>query len=534
MLPAMLAARHPEPDMPDVAAALRPAERSLLRFITCGSVDDGKSTLLGRLLWETGAVYEDQAEALARDSERFGTDGKNRDFALLVDGLSAEREQGITIDVAYRYFATPRRAFIAADTPGHEQYTRNMATGASTADVAILLVDARKGVLPQTRRHSSIVSLVGVRDVILAMNKMDLVGFDEAVFRRIEAEYRALVARLGFRSIHVLPLVARDGDTLTRHSGRMPWYAGPTLLDLLETLEPALPVDGRFFLPVQWVNRPNADFRGFSGTVASGQIRVGDPVTILPQGRASRIAEILTPEGARNAAKAGEAVTVTLADETDVARGDVITVGHRPPHGTGTLTVRLLVLGERVLAPGDRLLLKLGSATVPVRFEALTHELSVEDLTPRPARQLAMNGIGKAVLRPEAPLFALPYNECQPLGSFLLIDPMTHATLAMGVIETASGPSREASPRHSAPVHALLLRFWPSHRPEQIRSAITILLFALTGFLLTGTLADALILAALDGIGRPLLITLQERFWPPGEKPAPSMGPEPGLDGGGI
>ncbi|MCZ8376083.1 MAG: GTP-binding protein [Beijerinckiaceae bacterium] len=534
MPPALLAARRPEPDFPEAGALPDPAGRSLLRFITCGSVDDGKSTLLGRLLWETGAVYEDQADALARDSERFGTDGKNRDYALLVDGLSAEREQGITIDVAYRYFATPRRAFIAADTPGHEQYTRNMATGASTADAAILLVDARKGVLPQTRRHSSIVSLVGVKDVILAINKMDLVGFDEAVFRRIESEYRALAARLGFRSIHALPLVARDGDTLTRHSGRMPWYGGPTLLDLLETLEPALPVDGRFYLPVQWVNRPNADFRGFSGTVASGQIRVGDPVTILPQGRASRIAEILTPEGARDAARGGDAVTVTLADETDVARGDVITVGHRPAHTSGTLTARLLVLGERVLAPGDRLLAKLGMATVPVRFETLAHELSVEDLSPQPARHLAMNGIGKAILRPEAPLFALPYDECKILGSFLLIDPTTHATLAMGIIEAVSSRSREASPQRSEDAHPRRARLQPSLRPERIRSAITTLLFAVAGFLLTGTLAGALILAALDGIGRPLLISLQERFWPVEKKPALSGAPEPGLDGGGI
>ncbi len=534
MLPAVLAARHPEPDLPQVAQAIRPAERSLLRFITCGSVDDGKSTLLGRLLWETGAVYEDQAEALARDSARFGTDGKNRDYALLVDGLSAEREQGITIDVAYRYFATPRRAFIAADTPGHEQYTRNMATGASTADVAILLVDARKGVLPQTRRHSSIVSLVGVKDIIVAINKMDLVGFDEAVFRRIEAEYRALAEQLGFRSIHVLPLVARDGDTLTRRSGRMPWYAGPTLLDLIETLEPVLPTDGRFFLPVQWVNRPDADFRGFSGTIASGQIRVGDPVTILPQGRASRIAEILTPEGTRSAAKAGEAVTVTLADETDVARGDVITLGHRPGHTTGTLTARLLVLGERRLAPGDRMLIKLGCATVPARFEALAHELSVEDLSPRPAGHLAMNGIGKVVLRPEAPLFALPYEECRTLGSFLLIDPITHATMAMGVIDTVSGPSREASTRPGKPAPAVLPLFWPANRAERVRLAVTTLAFALAGFLLIGTVAGALALAALDAIGRPLLHALQDRFWPAGERPASAPVPEPGLDGGGI
>ncbi len=532
MSPALLAARREEPELPPAGQATLPAGRSLLRFITCGSVDDGKSTLLGRLLWETGAVYEDQAEALQRDSARFGTDGKKRDYALLVDGLSAEREQGITIDVAYRHFSTRRRAFIAADTPGHEQYTRNMATGASTADVAILLVDARKGVLPQTRRHSSIVSLVGVRDVIVAINKMDLVGFEEPVFRRIEAAYRQLADRLGFRTVHVLPLAARDGDNLTGRSARMPWYHGPTLLDLLETLEPDAQSDGRFHLPVQWVNRPHADFRGFSGTVASGQIRVGDPVTILPQGRTSRVAEIHRPDGPSRSASAGDAITLTMADETDVVRGDVITVGHRAPHPAGTLSARVLVLGEKQLAPGDRVLIKLGSATVPMRFEALAHEISVDDLSPKAARHLGMNAIGQVVLRPEAPLFALPYAENRILGSFLLIDPQTHATLAMGVVDAVSG-STDASTIRPAGGSAWP-RFWPNGKREQARSVTTMFAFSLAGYVISGSLLGAAVLAALDAIGRPLLHAFLDGLQPQKTRQDRAVTPDPGLDGSGI
>lgn len=522
-------------EVPVPANPPRLAARSLLRFITCGSVDDGKSTLLGRLLWETGSVFEDQAEALSQDSARFGTSGKAIDYALLVDGLSAEREQGITIDVAYRYFATPRRAFIAADTPGHEQYTRNMATGASTADVAILLVDARKGLLPQTRRHSGIVSLVGVRDVIVAVNKMDLVGYDEAVFRAIEADYRALAATLGFRAVHVLPLVARDGDNLTAPSQRMGWYSGPTLLHLIETLEPEAQGDGRFRLPVQWVNRPNADFRGFSGTVTGGRIRIGDPVTILPQGRTSRIADILTPQGHRPEAGGGEAITVTLADEIDISRGDVIVAGHHAALGITPITSHVLVLGERNLAAGDRLIIKLGTSTQAVRVEAVASRLRLDDFHAEAADRLGLNALGEVVLRPETPLVALPYRQDRQLGSFLLIDPLTHATLAMGVVRdigtlAPAGEAYGARPQ----VQARLFRLLPKDRQEASRLALHAAFWLAAGTAVAGHIGYGLLLAALDLAGRPLLDAAHRQAWQAlaerrAGKPADTI-----SDGGGI
>lgn len=418
-----------------------PRQKSLLRFITCGSVDDGKSTLLGRLLWETNSVFEDQAEALARDSERFGTTGKTPDLALLVDGLAAEREQGITIDVAYRYFGTPNRAFIAADTPGHEQYTRNMATGASTADCAVILVDARKGLLPQTRRHSYIVSMIGVRDVIIAVNKMDLVGYDEATFRAIEADYRALVPVLGFTNVHIVPLSAREGDNVTGASAKMPWYAGPSLLHLLETIEPASGEDAKFRLPVQWVNRPNADFRGFSGTIASGAIRPGDAITVLPRGQKSRVARILSPSGDKEAAQSGEAVTLTLADEIDISRGDVIVAASSAARGVRRLTVRLLALSEQGIAPGRNYLVKLGTATTGARISLLHHATDVHDYATRDAASLPMNGIGLATLHVETALHATRYADSRVLGSLLLIDPVTNEAVALGIVETVETDS---------------------------------------------------------------------------------------------
>ena len=426
---------------PALAPVTALRQKSLLRFITCGSVDDGKSTLLGRLLWETNSVFEDQAEALARDSERFGTTGKAPDLALLVDGLAAEREQGITIDVAYRYFGTPNRAFIAADTPGHEQYTRNMATGASTADCAVILVDARKGLLPQTRRHSYIVSMIGVRDVIIAVNKMDLVGYDEAVFRAIEADYRALVPALGFTNVHIVPLSAREGDNITGASAKMPWYAGPNLLHLLETIEPTSGEDAKFRLPVQWVNRPNADFRGFSGTIASGEIRPGDAITVLPRGQKSRVARILGPSGDKDAAQSGEAVTLTLADEIDISRGDVIVATNSVASGARRLTARLLALSEQGIAPGRNYLVKLGTATTGGRIALLHHAVDVHDYATRGAASLPMNGIGRATLHIETPLHATRYADCRVLGSLLLIDPVTNEAVALGVVETVETDS---------------------------------------------------------------------------------------------
>ena len=452
------------PEFDEVPAPLAPAAqtRSLLRFITCGSVDDGKSTLLGRLLYETGAVLEDQLEALTRDSLKFGTTGKDLDYALLLDGLSAEREQGITIDVAYRYFSTPRRAFIAADTPGHEQYTRNMATGASTADVAIILVDARKGLLPQTRRHSYIVSMLGVRQVIVAVNKMDLVGYDEETFRQIERAYHALATQLGFAETHIVPLSARMGDNIAATSTTMPWHDGPPLLSLLETIEPTLGQSIAFRFPVQWVNRPNLDFRGYSGTVAGGEIAVGAAVIVLPRGQTTTISGILGPSGAQNAARAGEAVTLTLADEVDVSRGDVLVAATAAPSALSqVVTTRLLALNEQPLSPGRNYIARLGTATTTVRITGIDYQIDVHDYALRPATTLAMNAIGQARLRFETAIVTTTYADCPTLGALLLIDPQTNETVALGIIDdVGERPLDSAQPVETplASLHKGLIR----------------------------------------------------------------------------
>lgn len=537
-----LAATAPSAFTPLPAAINNPSARSLLRFITCGSVDDGKSTLLGRLLWETGAVFDDQADALASDSERFGTTGKAIDYALLVDGLSAEREQGITIDVAYRYFSTQRRAFIAADTPGHEQYTRNMATGASTADAAILLIDARKGLLPQTRRHASIVSMVGVRHVIVAINKMDLVGFDESHFQAIARDFRLLAEGLGFRSIHLIPMIARDGDNLSKPSTRLAWYRGPTLLELLETLEPEAEGDGKFRLPVQWVNRPHADFRGFSGTISSGRIRVGDAVAILPAGRTTRIADIITPHGAAVEAGAGEAVTVTLADETDVSRGDVIVASRQAGPTLATLTGRVLVLSERALGGGDRVLVKLGTALVPARVERLDNRLDIETLKPEPAESLTLNMIGRLVIRPEAPLVAERYADCRALGSLLVIDPITQTSLAMGIVEALTLSQTVRSGDHAAAVPTAWTDIWPREALDRSRRlgamALAFLLGGLIGLAFGGSVAGAIAgaatLAIWEALARPILRHLHDRAWSQIKARQAARQADLSLDGGGI
>ena len=419
-------------------------QRSLLRFITCGSVDDGKSTLLGRILFETGSVFEDQMEALNRDSARFGTTGEDVDFALLVDGLSAEREQGITIDVAYRYFSTPKRAFIAADTPGHEQYTRNMATGASTADVAIILVDARKGLLPQTRRHSYIVSMLGVRRVIVAINKIDLVGYDEQVFRKIEQDYRALASQLGFIETHILPVSARFGDNVVTVSDKMPWRSGPPLLSLLETIEAAPSGDSEFRFPVQWVNRPNLDFRGFSGTIASGEITVGESIIALPRGKSSKVTAILGPSGEQDRAGVGESITLTLADEIDISRGDVLVRATSAVKPRRQLEARLLALTEAPVTPGRNYLVKIGTAVTAARIATLHHAVDVHTYQPVPASALQMNGIGLATLRFETDIVAADYAAAQSLGGLLLIDPHSNDTVALGVVEPEADEDERA------------------------------------------------------------------------------------------
>ncbi len=422
--------------MHGVLPAPAPRAQSLLRFFTCGSVDDGKSTLIGRMLYDTNSVFEDQLEALERDSKKFGTQGAELDFALLLDGLSAEREQGITIDVAYRYFSSNKRAFIVADTPGHEQYTRNMATGASTAEVAIILIDARKGVLPQTRRHSYILSMLGVRDIVIAVNKMDLVGFDEGVFKSIVDSYLTLTAGLGFANVVAIPLSARDGDNIAKKSAHTSWYQGPTLLAHLETVEPVTAHEEQAFaMPVQWVNRPDLDFRGYAGSIASGVIKRGDEIVALPGARRSKVARIIGPNGEREEAQAGEAVTLTLSDEIDVSRGDVLasTPHHLKPRRN--LDARLLWMIDAPMTPGRDYIIQLATGTANARIAVLHHQIDVESFAPRPAQSLAMNQIGVVSLTCDKSLVMADYRQDRDLGAFILIDRLTNQTAALGVVE---------------------------------------------------------------------------------------------------
>src|SRR4051812_20105947 len=409
------------------------AQRSLLRFLTCGSVDDGKSTLIGRLLYDTGAVPSDHLAALARDSRRFGTVPGEFDFALLLDGLAAEREQGITIDVAHRYFSTLRRAFIVADTPGHEQYTRNMATGASTAELAVILMDARAGILPQTRRHSCIVSMLGVRHVVLAVNKMDLVDFDRGRFEALAAEYRALAASLGIASVVYVPLCARDGDNVARPSARMPWYRGPTLLGHLEAVEagePA-PAAAAFRMPIQWVNRPDHGFRGYAGT-----IRPGDAVVVLPGGARSTVERIVTADGDLPEAGPEMAVTLTLTDERDVSRGDVIAAeGDAEVGPRRCIQARLLWMVDTPLRPGGEYLLQLGTATAAARVDVLHHAIDIHGFAPRPCEQLLANEIGLVDLSLDRPVAAARYNADRGLGGFILVHRLSNQTVAIGFVQ---------------------------------------------------------------------------------------------------
>ena len=427
---------HPELALTDLLG--RHERADLLRFITCGSVDDGKSTLIGRLLHDSKRLLDDQLAALQRDSRRHGNAGEKLDFALLLDGLAAEREQGITIDVAYRYFSTDRRKFIVADCPGHAQYTRNMATGASTADAAIVLVDARKGLLTQTRRHSWILALMGVRHVVLAVNKMDLVDYDKAVFDGIAAAYRTLAEELGLPSVQAVPICARDGDNLAASSTHMPWYTGPTLLALLETLplpDTALAAPLRF--PVQWVNRPHQDFRGLSGTLASGQVRPGDEVIVLPSGRRAQIDRIVTAEGDLDVAIAGQAVTLTLDRDLDASRGDVIVAAQQPCEVSDQFSVHLLWMDDAPLLPGRRYWLKLGTRTVDATVTEIRHRIDVDTQASVAARELQLNEVAVCHLATHAPLPFSPKEQQRELANFILIDRETHATAAAGTIDFA-------------------------------------------------------------------------------------------------
>jgi len=422
--------------MPD-DAPVASAEKTLLRFLTCGSVDDGKSTLIGRLLHDTAAIHSDQLDALKRDSQRFGTTGGELDLSLLLDGLEDERQQKITIDVAYRFFATPRRSFIVADTPGHEQYTRNMATGASTAELAVLLVDARKGVLVQTRRHALIASLLGIRHIVLAVNKLDLIGFDRATFDRIAEEFGRFAAKLGFASLQAIPISARFGDNVTERSPHLPWYAGPTLLDHLETVEIGGGEPGPFRFPVQWVNRPHADFRGFSGTLAGGTVAIGDRVQVMGSARESCITDIVTFDGSRERAAAGDAVTLTVADEIDLSRGDLLVDPAARAEFADQFAAQLIWFDDQRLVPGRSYWLKLGTRTVLGSVTALKHRIDVNTGAHVAARTLDLNEIGFCNLSTSAPVAFDPYKANRDTGAFILVDRYTNATAGAGLIAFA-------------------------------------------------------------------------------------------------
>src|ERR1700761_5418046 len=412
-----------------------PEPKSLLRFLTCGSVDDGKSTLIGRLLYDTKLILEDQLVALERDSRKHGTTGDDIDFALLVDGLEAEREQGITIDVAYRFFATPRRSFIVADTPGHEQYTRNMATGASNSDAAVILIDARKGLLTQTRRHSYICSLLGIRHIVVAVNKIDLVDFSGERFHHIAGDYLGFAQALDFASITTIPVSARYGDNVTQRSERMRWYDGPSLLEQLENLDIERDAHAKpFRFPVQWVTRPNLDFRGFSGTVASGSLRAGERIVVAASGKESTVTRIVTADGDLPEAVAGDAVTLTLADEVDIARGDVIARADSRPEVVDQFAAHVLWMTEEAMLPGRSYLMRIGTKYLPARITSLKHKVDVNTLEHIAAKTLGLNEIGLCNLATAAPVAFDPYTENRETGEFILIDRFTNTTAGAGMI----------------------------------------------------------------------------------------------------
>lgn len=409
--------------------------RSLLRFITCGSVDDGKSTLLGRLLFDTGMLPDDQIEALRRDSRRLNPEGDVLDFSLLTDGLDAERQQGITIDVAYRYFHSPRRHFVVADCPGHEQYTRNMATGASHADVAVVLVDARKGLLPQTRRHTYICALLGIRTVVLAVNKMDLVDYRQDVYEAIRNAYAELAAELGVAAVHALPVSALEGDNIGKPSAHMSWYEGPILLDLLETIRVEPTQSSDFRMPVQWVNRPDHAFRGYAGTISSGRVKVGEPIVVQPGAHRAHIARIVTADGDLDEACAGQAITLTLDRDVDVSRGDVIADAVRPAQESDQFAAHLLWMGDAPLLPNRGYWLKIGTRTVNARITSIKHKVDVNTQAKLAAHRLLLNEVGYCNVDLDHSIAFEPYAENQTLGGFILIDRQSHATVACGMLD---------------------------------------------------------------------------------------------------
>lgn len=410
-------------------------KKSFLRFITCGSVDDGKSTLIGRLLYETKLIFEDQLAAVERDSKKHGTTGEEIDLALLVDGLEAERQQGITIDVAYRFFTTDRRKFIVADTPGHEQYTRNMATGASTADLAVLLIDARHGIQVQTKRHAFLVSLLGIRHVVLAVNKIDLVSFDRGRFDAIRRDFEAFARSFDFDTMEAVPISARYGDNVVARSDRTSWYTGPTLLEHLETIEVQHDLEHRpFRMPVQWVNRPNLDFRGFSGTIASGRLRAGDPVVVAGSGREAKVSKIVTMDGERDEAIASEAVTVVLDREIDVSRGDIFVPPDHRCEVADQFAAHVVWMAEEPLYPGRPYLLKIGTRTVTAQVTEIKHRIDVNTFDHLAAKELGLNEVGFCNLSLSEDIAFDPYEANRETGSFILIDRLTNATVGAGMV----------------------------------------------------------------------------------------------------
>ena len=410
--------------------------KSLLRFITCGSVDDGKSTLIGRLLYDSKMIFEDQLATLESDSKRMGTQGQEIDFALLVDGLAAEREQGITIDVAYRFFATEKRKFIVADCPGHEQYTRNMVTGASTADLAVILIDARKGMLVQTRRHSYLAQLLGIKNIVLAVNKMDLIAYDQAKYDAIVAEYTAFANSIGISDFTAMPISGFKGDNITERSVHMPWYAGPPLIAHLETV--ALDNDADqakpLRMPVQWVNRPNLDFRGFSGQIATGIVRPGDAIRVLPSGKTSTITKIVTLDGELSEAVAGQSVTLCFADEIDCSRGDVIAAADNPPEVSDQFESTIVWMADEALVPGRAYWLKLGTQTVSATVQSPKYTINVNNMEHMAAKTLELNAIGVAEILTDKAIVFEPYANNHVLGGYILIDKITNATVAAGML----------------------------------------------------------------------------------------------------
>jgi bifunctional enzyme CysN/CysC len=424
--------------------------KSLLRFITCGSVDDGKSTLIGRLLFESKMLFEDQLAAVEADSARWGTQGEEMDFALLVDGLAAEREQGITIDVAYRFFSTDRRKFIVADTPGHEQYTRNMVTGASTADAAILMVDARKGILTQTKRHSYLAALIGIRHVVVAINKMDLMDYSEKTFNRIVEEYREFAKQIGLENITFIPMSALRGDNIIERSERMPWYRGTTLMGYLETVEvdDELMQESPFRMAVQWVNRPNLDFRGFSGQLASGVIHPGDKIRTLPSGRESYVERIYTLDGDLDKAVAGQSVTLTLTDEIDISRGDLLCASDTPASVANQFEVTIVWMNDEPMLPGRTYLMKIGTKTVSATITDIKYQVNVNTLEHTAAKNLALNGIGVCTINLDQDIAFDAYKDNHDTGGFILIDRLTYNTMGAGMIHFSLRRSQNITVQH--------------------------------------------------------------------------------------